>query len=291
MLKAQGSTLTYKIVQMAEMIKFSHTIFALPFALASMFIAARGLPSMRVFVLVLLAMITLRNAAMSFNRFADASIDAQNPRTKTRHIPQGIFSKKFVLSFSLINALLFVIVSSQINSLCFKLSPFALLIVYFYSLTKRFTSLSHLVLGLALGISPIAAWFAVTGTFSTDPFLLGLAVVFWVAGFDMIYAMQDVTFDQQTGLHSLVVRLGIHKALWVSRFFHLLTLAFFLFFGLTLHLGWPYYLSLMLIVGLLIYEHSLVKPTDLSRVNAAFFNANGLISLIFLGGALLSIFA
>ncbi len=279
-----------KIKEIGELVKFSHTIFALPFALASMFIAAKGFPSLKILVLILLAMITLRNAAMAFNRFADATIDAQNPRTKIRHIPQGIFSKRFVLAFSLINALLFVMMSSQINSLCFKLSPIALFIVYFYSLTKRFTSLSHLVLGLALGISPIAAWFAVTGNFSTDPLYLGLAVVFWVAGFDMIYATQDLEFDRKIGLHSLVVQLGIHKALWLSRIFHIFTLAFFFLFGIKLHLNWSYDLTLLLIAGLLTYEHSLVKPKDLTRVNAAFFNANGLISMIFLGGALLSIF-
>lgn len=278
-----------KLRQTLEMIKFSHTIFALPFALASMLVAAEGLPSLRTVTLLVLAMVAARSAGMSFNRFIDASLDAKNPRTASRHIPAGILSRRFVLLFSLMSGVLFVASCFLINRVCFLLSPLALGILILYSFTKRWTDWSHLVLGLALGISPPAAWIAVTGTLSLEPVLLGLAVLFWVAGFDVIYATQDYEFDQKEGLHSLVARFGIARALWISRVFHGLALAFLLLFGQGASLGWIYKLTVALIGILFLYEHSLVKPQDLSRVNAAFFNVNGYISLLFLSGVTLSL--
>jgi 4-hydroxybenzoate polyprenyltransferase len=273
-----------KIRDLAEMVKVSHTIFALPFALASMLVAAGGFPSARILALVLVAMFTARNTGMAFNRYLDAAIDARNPRTASRHIPRGIFSRPFVLAFALVNAALFVAAAGFLNRLCLELSPIALGLLFSYSAMKRFTSLSHLVLGLTLGASPVAAWAAVRGTLSWEPFVLGAAVLFWVAGFDVIYATQDYEFDKKEGLHSLAVALGIRNALRLSRVFHILTLALFAAFGWLLHLGIVYNACLAVIAALLAYEHSLVKPHDLSRVNAAFFNVNGCISLLFLIG-------
>jgi 4-hydroxybenzoate polyprenyltransferase len=278
-----------RALQVAEMVKFSHSVFALPFALASMLVASQGLPPVRLVILIILAMVTLRNAGMSFNRFVDAPFDAKNPRTAARHIPRGLLSKRFVLAFSFANAGLFVLIASQINPLCFYLSFAAVGIVYLYSFTKRFTDWSHLVLGLVLGISPVAAWIAVTNRIDLPPILLGLAVIFWVAGFDIIYATQDYEFDRSAGLHSLVVRFGIGKSLILSRIFHLLTLLFLFLFGKSLGFGGVYYLTLSLVSFLFFYEHSLVSPKDLSRVNAAFFNVNSFISLLFLAGVTLSV--
>lgn len=278
-----------KIRDIAEMVKLSHSVFALPFALAAMLIAAGGLPPAQVILLIVLAMITLRSAGMSFNRFLDAPLDAKNPRTATRQIPQGILSRRFALAFSLVNAVLFIAVTAGLNRLCFLLSFPAIALAFGYSFTKRWTSWSHLILGLVLGISPVAAWIAVTGRLSPEPLLLGLAVIFWVAGFDIIYATQDYDFDRTEGLHSLVVRLGISRALLTSRLFHLITLGFLFLFGQSIHLEWTYYLALLLIGLLFLYEHSLVSPKDLSKVNAAFFNVNGFISLLFLAGVTLSL--
>lgn len=269
------------------MLKISHTIFALPFALASMLVAAGGWPPWRLVGLIILAMFLARNAGMAFNRYLDADIDAKNPRTATRHVPQGLLSKRFVLAFSLINAAAFIVVSGLINPLCLALSPVALLLLFSYSFMKRLTDFSHIVLGLVLGSSPIAAWAAVRGNLSWEPFLLGLGVLFWVAGFDVIYATQDYDYDRNAKLHSLVVRLGIGKALLLARAFHLMTLAFFVAFGLLLNLSWVYLVCLTVIAGLLAYEHSLVSEKDLSRVNAAFFNVNGFISLLFFAGVFL----
>ncbi len=271
------------------MVKLSHSIFALPFALSSMLVAADGLPSLRLVVLIILAMVTARNAAMAFNRYIDAEYDSKNPRTSIRHIPQGIFSKRFVLFFSLINAFVFVMITSRINTLCFWLSFPALALLYLYSFTKRFTNASHLILGLSLGITPVGAWLAVTGRVTTAPLLMGVAVILWVAGFDIIYATQDYDFDLKEGLHSLVVRLGIQKALRVARLFHGLALTLLFIFGKTLGFGWIYHLTLLIIAALFIYEHTLITPRDLSRVNAAFFTVNGFISLLFLAGVTLSL--
>jgi 4-hydroxybenzoate polyprenyltransferase len=283
------NALIAKARDVAGMLKISHTVFALPFALASMLAAAGGLPDWRLVVLILLAMITARNAGMAFNRYLDADIDARNPRTASRHIPQGLLSGRFVLVFSLVNALIFLAVTRAINPLCLALSPVALVLLFGYSYMKRVSSLSHLVLGLVLGSSPVAAWIAVRGDFETPPFILGLAVTFWVAGFDVIYATQDHDFDRREGLHSLVVRLGVGRALVLARLFHAVTIVLFAAFGLLIQASWPLFATVALIASLLAYEHSLIKADDLSRVNAAFFTVNGLISLIFLAGVALGI--
>lgn len=273
-----------KIKQTAELVKFSHTIFALPFALASMVVAARGWPGSRLFLLILAAMVTARTSAMAFNRWADARIDAQNPRTVNREIPRGIFSRPFVLTLALASGLLFIFTTYFINTLAFTLAPLALLILWGYSFTKRFTFLSQMVLGLSLGMAPIGAWIAVRGQIEGPPVILGLAVLFWVAGFDIIYATQDESFDRKMGLHSLVVKLGIARALNMARCFHLLTVLILVLFGYVTHLSGSYYLFVTLVGLSFLYEHRLVSPDDLSKVNAAFFNVNGFVSLLFLIG-------
>ncbi|MBI4374137.1 MAG: UbiA family prenyltransferase [Deltaproteobacteria bacterium] len=273
-----------------SLIKFSHTLFALPFALASMLVAANGLPPLRLFLLILACMVTARTAGMAFNRYLDAAIDARNPRTAGREIPRGVVSRRFTLGLSLVSAFLFVLSAAAINPLCLRLSPVALFFLFFYSYTKRFTFLAHLFVGLALGIAPIGAWIAITGQFALEPFVLGLSVLFWVAGFDIIYATLDHEFDRKERLHSLVVRLGLKKALLVSRLFHLTTMILFFLFGILIDANRGFWLALAVCSLLLVYEHSLVKPDDLSKVNAAFFNMNGYISIVFLAGVILSVY-
>lgn len=278
-----------KIKQTAELVKFSHTVFALPFALASMVVAAEGWPGSRLFLLILAAMVTARTSAMAFNRWADARIDAQNPRTVNREIPRGIFSRRFVLILALTSGLLFIFTTYFINTLAFALAPLALLILWGYSFTKRFTFLSQMVLGLSLGMAPIGAWIAVRGQIEGPPVILGLAVLFWVAGFDIIYATQDESFDRKMGLHSLVVKLGIARALNTARWFHLLTVLILILFGYATHLSGSYYLFVTLVGLSFLYEHRLVSPNDLSKVNAAFFTVNGFVSLLFLIGTTVAI--
>ena len=278
-----------KVVRLFSLVKFSHTIFALPFALASMLLAAGGLPPARTFLLIVVCMVAARTAAMAFNRYLDAGLDARNPRTATREIPRGLISKKLALGIALGSALLFIVAAGAINRLSLILSPVALGILFFYSFTKRFSDFSHLFLGLCLGIAPVGAWIAVTGAAAFPPVLLGLAVIFWVAGFDVIYATQDHDFDRREGLHSLVVRWGVSRALTAARGFHAVSLVLLVLFGGVSGIGWSYYLAVALIGLLFLYEHSLVSGDDLSRVNAAFFNVNGFISLLFLAGVILSI--
>ncbi len=279
-----------KIGHTFEMIRFSHSIFALPFALGAMCVAANGFPSPKIVTLIIAAMITARSAAMAFNRLIDLPFDAINPRTKSRHLPQGILSKKFVAIFTGSCAALFFFICSQINSLAFFLSPFALAILLGYSFSKRFTHLTHLWLGVSLGMAPLAAWISVTGDWPWGALPLGMAVAFWVAGFDIIYATQDFDFDRKMGIGSLVTHLGIKKALLVSRFFHLLSLLFLFQFGIINGLHLIYYIMVGLIGCGLLYEQSLIKPNDLSKINAAFFTTNGIISLLFFAGILLEIF-
>ncbi|HBF13384.1 MAG TPA: 4-hydroxybenzoate octaprenyltransferase [Deltaproteobacteria bacterium] len=269
------------------MIKFSHSIFAIPFALVSLFEASGGWPGWRLFILIVVAMILARNTAMSFNRLVDAKIDSKNSRTATRHIPAGLVSRKFVFIFCIINALLFVGTSSLFNRLTLLLSPVALGIIYFYSFTKRFTSAAQVFLGLSLGIAPIASWIAVTGTLAPFPIVLGGAVLFWVAGFDMIYATQDYAHDKKEGLHSLIVKLGLARGLVVSRFFHFLTVILLGLLPLYGNLGSIYSVTVLVVAVLLVYEHTLVKAHDLSKVNAAFFTVNGFVGMIYLVGFLM----
>jgi len=262
-----------------EMIKFEHTIFALPFAFLGAFIAARGFPGWATSFWIIVAMFGARSAAMAFNRLTDRHFDALNPRTRERALPKGILRPSGVLLFVVASSLFFLFASSMLNPLALALSPLALLIVFFYSYTKRFTSLSHLVLGLALGIAPVGGWVAVTGTLDLPPFLLTAAVLFWVAGFDIIYACQDTDFDRKHGLFSIPAMLGIRSALRVSILFHFLMLVLLAIALVLFSLSFLSWLGLVLVAIALLYEHRLVSHDDLSRVNAAFFTMNGVISV------------
>jgi 4-hydroxybenzoate polyprenyltransferase len=268
-----------RAVAYGRMIKFSHSVFALPFALTSMALAAADGVRWTQVGWILVAMVGARSAAMGFNRLADHAIDARNPRTAGRELPRGLLSRAEVWAFVIVSAAALVLAAGMLNRLCLWLSPVALAIVFVYSYTKRFTSLSHLVLGLALAVAPVGAWLAVRGSFDAVPILLGLAVLFWVAGFDTIYACQDVDFDRQEGLRSLPARLGVRNALRVARVFHGLAVALLLslYWLAALH---PLYLAGVAgVAALLLYEHSLVRHDDLSRVDIAFFTLNGWISI------------
>jgi len=262
-----------------RMIRFSHSVFALPFALSSAVIAAGTGISGRQVAWILVAMVGARSAAMGFNRLADQPFDARNPRTAGRELPRGAISRGEVWVFVAASAATLVVAAAMLNPLCLALSPVALLIVFGYSYTKRFTALSHVFLGLALAIAPMGAWLAIRGRFEAPPVVLGLAVLFWVAGFDTIYACQDEAFDRAEGLHSLPARLGTRRALVLARVFHVIAVALLaaVYALAPLH---PIYLAgVGVVAGLLIYEHSLVRADDLSRIDAAFFTVNGWISL------------
>jgi len=266
-----------------DMIKIAHSVFALPFALAALLIATDGRPPMLLVLQVLLAVVLARTAAMSFNRWADAKIDALNPRTRGRAIPAGSLPRVAAGGAALAAAALFVLTAAWINPLAFALSPVALLVLLGYSTTKRFTRLSHLVLGLALGLSPVGAWVAACGRIDLLPCLLGAAVLFWTAGFDLIYACQDIRFDRSAGLRSIPERWGVRGALLLARIFHVVTVGLLAAVGLAGSMGWVHGAGVAIVAGLLVYEHSLVRPDDLSRVNQAFFTMNGLVSLVYLG--------
>jgi 4-hydroxybenzoate polyprenyltransferase len=269
-----------------EMIKFEHSVFALPFALTGALLAFRQTgfgyaPAARKVLWICLAMVGARSAAMAFNRLVDAPIDARNPRTRMRHLPTGLLSQGFAWSFVVISSVVFFLAAGALNRLCLRLAPAALALVFFYSFTKRFTSFSHLVLGFCLGVAPAAAWIAVAG--SLDPRILWLtaAVTFWTAGFDIIYSCQDYEFDGEHGLFSIPRRIGIAGALLAARGLHVLMVVCLLALVLTLHLGVLALAGVACIVAILVYEHSLVKPNDLSRVDAAFFTMNGYVSVLF----------
>ena len=263
------------------MIKWEHSIFALPFALCGAMLAAGGWPSPRQLLWIVVAMVAARSAAMAFNRLADASIDAANPRTRTRALPAGHLSRAFVATFVAVSAAIFVLASFELNHLAFLLSPVALGIVLLYSYTKRLTRWSHLVLGLALGIAPAAAWIAVRGMLDPRILLLTAAVTFWVAGFDVLYSCQDFVFDSGSGLHSVPRYFGIGGAFWVARIFHLLMIALLVGLLFSFGQGKLAFAGVVVVAILLAYEHSLVAPDDLSRLNAAFFTMNGVISAVF----------
>ncbi len=266
------------------MIKFEHTLFALPFALISMLLASRSqgrsLPEPRIIGGILLAMVGARSAAMAFNRIADARIDALNPRTAIRAIPTGQVSLAQAWLFTVTAIVVFEIAAWWLNPLCLALSPVALLAVLGYSYTKRFTPLCHLFLGFGIGIAPIGAWVAVTGRIDPLPVLIGAAVMLWIAGFDIIYALQDAEFDTQHRLRSLPQSIGKPAALMLSRFLHLAMLALLLYVGIAASLHVAYFLGLVIVTGLIAYEHSIVSPSDLSRVNLAFFTLNGWVSVL-----------
>ncbi len=269
------------LVATLEMIKWEHSIFALPFALCGAMLAAGGVPTVHQLVWIIVAMVAARSAAMSFNRLADASIHAANPRTQARALPAGILTQGFVRAFVLFAAAVFLLSAWELNRLAFLLSPIALAVLLLYSYTKRFTRWSHVVLGFALGIAPAAAWIAVRGSLDARILLLTAAVTFWVAGFDVLYACQDLEFDRGAGLHSIPRYVGVATSLWVARLFHGAMLA------LLLALVWAFGLGTMAITGigvvflLIAYEHSLVSKDDLSKLNAAFFTMNGVISVVF----------
>jgi len=269
-----------------DMIKFEHSVFALPFALTGALLAFRegsyssGESAWKLLWIVV-AMVGARSAAMAFNRLVDSAIDGRNPRTRTRHLPAGLLSSGFGWGFVAAASLVFVLAAGQLNPLCFRLAPVALAIVFFYSFTKRFTSFSHLILGFSLGIAPAAAWIAVRGSLDLRVLWLTAAVTFWTAGFDMIYSCQDYEFDTAEGLWSVPRALGIGGALRFARLLHLAMVICLVALILELHLGLLALAGVAAILALLVYEHSLVKPNDLSRVNAAFFTMNGYVSVLF----------
>ena len=281
-----------------SLVKFSHTIFALPFALIGFFLgmmqtsfSLNGNKNYLVpitlrdlllkFLLVLICMITARSAAMAFNRYLDRSFDAKNPRTAIREIPKGIISPQSALRFVILNCILFITATFFINKICFLLSPVALFVVLFYSYTKRFTPLCHLVLGLGLSLAPIGAYLAVTGHFDVLPLLFSFAVIFWVSGFDIIYALQDVEFDQSQHLYSIPATVGKTKALHVSELLHIVSAGCVIAAGFYGHFHVVYWIGIAVFCGMLIYQHSIVKPNDLRKVNIAFMTANGIASVVF----------
>jgi 4-hydroxybenzoate polyprenyltransferase len=265
-----------------EMIKFEHTIFALPFAFIGALMAGNGLPTGRQIAWIVAAMVGARSAAMTFNRIVDYRYDRLNPRTEKRALPAGTISIPFAIAFTVFMSALFILSAAQLNPLCFYLSFPTLVILLFYSYTKRFTALSHLFLGLAIGLAPLAAWLAVRGEFAWPPVLLSAAVMFWIAGFDIIYAMQDLEFDRKNGLYSLPARLGAASSLMLSSVFHAATIALLLSTAHWMQLGTIAYAGITVVAGILFWEHRIVKPDDLSRVNVAFFSLNGYVSILLL---------
>jgi 4-hydroxybenzoate polyprenyltransferase len=280
---AQPARLAQRVLDLGHLVRFSHSIFALPFALASAACAAARAPlTLPRLGWILVAMVSARTAAMAFNRFADRDLDAANPRTRDREIPRGIVSPGAALGLTVLAAAVFVLAAAALGPLPLALTPIALVILLGYSYAKRFTWASHLALGLALAGAPLGAWIAVTGSLALEPGLLAIAVLTWVAGFDTIYACQDVAFDRAQGLHSLPARFGIGPALMIARGLHVIAVAALVAFGLRLDLGPIYAAGVAAVAGVLLYEHSIVRADDLSRVNRAFFDLNGLVSLAYL---------
>jgi 4-hydroxybenzoate polyprenyltransferase len=275
-----------RIRTVLEMIKFEHSVFALPFALTGALLAARatrhGWPTLRQVLWIVTAMVAARSAAMTMNRIADLRYDRENPRTKQRALPAGTLSLQFAWFFTLVAVAVFFVAAWQFNTLALKLAPVAIAILFFYSFTKRFTNWSHLFLGFALGISPAAAWIAVTGSLDLRMLILCAAVTLWVGGFDVLYACQDVEYDQQAGLFSVPKKFGIADALMIARAMHIGVIALLAWLALSFGLPWPAWAGITVVASLLGYEHSLVKADDLSKLDAAFFTVNGYISMLFL---------
>ncbi|RMG01527.1 MAG: 4-hydroxybenzoate octaprenyltransferase [Nitrospirae bacterium] len=280
--------MTSRLALYLRMIKFSHSIFALPFAFTAALLAAGGIPEARTILWITIAMVSGRSAAMGLNRLIDRKIDAKNPRTSEREIPSGKVSIRDAIIFVLVSSIVFVFSAYMLNPLCLYLSPVALLCFFIYPYTKRFTHLSHVFLGLTISGAPLGAWIAVTGGVEPRILLLVFAVIFWLSGFDILYALQDEEFDRHAGLHSIPARFGKEKAILISRLFHLTTWLFLFGTGLLFGLGWPYMAGVFLSGFLLLYEHSLVRPDDLSKLNIAFFNMNGYISITVFCGTLLN---
>jgi 4-hydroxybenzoate polyprenyltransferase len=279
-----------RLLTFGRMIKFSHSIFALPFALASFSLATR-LQDFDLWKLwwVVVAMVGARSAAMGFNRWLDADIDALNPRTASREIPAGALTRAQVMAFVILSSALLVVAAGRLNSLCLWLSPVALAIVFGYSWTKRFTMLSHFVLGLALAIAPVGAWIAVRGQFEMTPIPIGVAVLFWVGGFDILYSCQDVDFDRRASLHSIPARWGIPAALRLAKAADVLAIACLASVALVAPLHWSYFVGIAIIAVLFVYEHSLVNANDLSKIDAAFFTVNGWIGVLYLANVVIAI--
>ena len=265
-----------------DMIKFEHTLFALPFAFIGALLARKGLPTSHQLMWIVVAMVGARSAAMTFNRIADVRYDRLNPRTTGRALVSGTLSIQFAIAFTVVMSGLFVFAAWQLNTLCFYLSFPTLAILLLYSYTKRFTSLSHVVLGFGIGCAPLAAWLAIRGEFAWPPILLSAAVMFWVAGFDLIYALQDIEFDRKARLFSLPSKLGVAPALRISTVFHGVTVILLTATAMIAGLGWIAYAGIAIVAGILYWEHRLVTPDDLSRINVAFFNLNGYVSILLL---------
>lgn len=275
-----------RIRTVLEMIKFEHSVFALPFALTGALLAARatrhGWPSLRQIIWIIVAMVAARSAAMTVNRIVDLRYDRENPRTQQRALATGALSVSFAWIFTLIAIAVFFVAAWQLNPLALKLAPVALAILFFYSFTKRFSTWSHFFLGFALGISPAAAWIAITGGLDLRMLILCAAVTLWVGGFDVLYACQDIDYDRRAGLFSIPKRFGVAKALTIARFMHVGVVALLAWLAASFALPWPAWAGIAVVAALLAYEHSLVRANDLSRLNAAFFTVNGYISLLFL---------
>lgn len=279
-----------KITVFMEMIKFSHTIFALPFALSGALLAIRGLPSGRQLLFIVLAMVGARTAAMAMNRLIDAEIDAKNPRTAGRAIPAGLLSKGAVFGAIIASVALLLWSAAMLNPLCLKLSPIALFFLVLYSYCKRFTALAHVVLGICLAAAPIGAWVALTGTIALPAIVLGLIVLFWVSGFDILYALQDLEYDRSVGLHSIPVALGVRGSIWLARLFHIITVGLLIWLIVLLGLGIWFWVGTAAMTAMLLYEHWLLRGGDLTKLDAAFFTMNGYISLTFLAATVTDIF-
>lgn len=277
------------LTSFARLVKIEHSVFALPFAYAGMVMAARGWPGWRIFLLVTVAMVAVRSFAMAVNRLVDLPLDRQNPRTQNRPLVTGEISVASARVMTLVAAVIFVLACAGLNTLVSALSPVALILAGGYSFTKRFTFLCHYWLGAVLGLAPVAGWLAVTASFDLAPVLLGLGVTFWVAGFDILYATQDQAFDRAHGLHAIPARMGLPSALALAAFSHANTAIFFLLAGWAAGAGWPYYLVAAAIGAVLAYEHTLVRPDDLSRVNTAFFTVNGVVAVMIFAGVLLDL--
>jgi 4-hydroxybenzoate polyprenyltransferase len=274
-----------RIRTVLEMIKFEHSVFALPFALVGALLAARAggrLPTAPQILWIVVAMVGARSAAMTMNRIADIEYDRRNPRTAARALPAGELSVGFAWAFTFVSSAVLVLAAWRLNALALKLSPLALAILFFYSYTKRFTAWSHFVLGFCLGISPAAAWIAIRGSLDWRMLILCAAVTLWVGGFDVLYACQDVEFDKSAGLFSFPKKLGIARALEIARVMHIVMVLLLGWLAWSFHLAWPAWAGIAVVAALLAYEHSLLKPNDLSKMNAAFFTVNGYISLLFL---------
>ena len=268
-----------KIKIILEMIKFEHTIFALPFAFTGALLAANGLPSWRTIIWITVAMVGARSAAMGFNRWADRRFDAENPRTRERALPRGLVTPFQVVIFTALSSAVLIFAAYMLNPLSFYLSPVALATLFFYSYTKRFTFLSHAFLGLAICLAPIGSRIAVSGRIASPALVLGGAVLFWLLGFDILYALQDIEFDKKAGLYSIPQRFGIRRALLISRTAHAITIGALFWLSSLLSLGWYYLAGIFIALCLIVYEHSLIKEDDLSKLDLAFFNMNGYISV------------